>query len=95
MAEKLDRFTKHARQVLQIAQEEAVRLNHNYVGTEHLLLGLVKEENGLASKVLREVGRHGSLKSCAWSNGGPAQPAAALWQAYPDPAHQARHRGRG
>ena len=56
MAEKLDRFTKHARQVLQIAQEEAVRLNHNYVGTEHLLLGLVKEENGLASKVLREVG---------------------------------------
>jgi ATP-dependent Clp protease ATP-binding subunit ClpC len=56
MADKLDRFTKHARQVLQIAQEEAMRLNHNYVGTEHLLLGLAKEENGLASKVLREVG---------------------------------------
>ena len=56
MADKLDRFTKHARQVLQIAQEEALRLNHNYVGTEHLLLGLAKEENGLASRVLREVG---------------------------------------
>jgi ATP-dependent Clp protease ATP-binding subunit ClpC len=56
MSDKLDRFTKHARQVLQIAQEEAMRLNHNYVGTEHLLLGLAKEENGLASKVLREVG---------------------------------------
>ncbi len=56
MSDKLDRFTKHARQVLQIAQEEAMRLNHNYVGTEHLLLGLAKEENGLASKVLKEVG---------------------------------------
>ena len=56
MADKLERFTKHARQVLQIAQEEALRLNHNYVGTEHLLLGLAKEENGLASRVLREVG---------------------------------------
>ncbi len=56
MADNLDRFTKHARQVLQLAQEEAVRLNHNYIGTEHLLLGLVKEENGLASRVLRNLG---------------------------------------
>lgn len=56
MSDKLDRFTKHARQVLQIAQEEAIRLNHNYVGTEHLLLGLAKEENGLAARILREVG---------------------------------------
>lgn len=55
MSDKMDRFTKHARQVLQIAQEEATRLNHNYVGTEHLLLGLVKEENGLAAKVLRDL----------------------------------------
>ncbi len=55
MTDKLDRFTKHARQVLQIAQEEALRLNHNYVGTEHLLLGLVKEEDGLASRVLRDL----------------------------------------
>ena len=43
MADNLDRFTKHARQVLQLAQEQAVRLNHNYIGTEHLLLGLVME----------------------------------------------------
>jgi ATP-dependent Clp protease ATP-binding subunit ClpC len=56
MADNMDRFTKHARQVLQIAQEEAVRLNHNYIGTEHLLLGLAKEEHGLATRVLREVG---------------------------------------
>ncbi len=56
MAEKFDRFTKRARRVLQIAQEEAQRLNHNYIGTEHLLLGLVKERNGIASKVLGELG---------------------------------------
>ncbi len=56
MADNLDRFTKHARQVLQLAQEEAVRLNHNYIGTEHLLLGLVREESGIASRVLRDLG---------------------------------------
>lgn len=53
---KLDRFTKRARRVLTLAQEEALRLNHNYIGTEHLLLGLVREENGVAVKVLRELG---------------------------------------
>jgi ATP-dependent Clp protease ATP-binding subunit ClpC len=42
--------------VLQIANEEAERLSHNYIGTEHLLLGLVKEENGIAGRVLREMG---------------------------------------
>jgi len=56
MADNLERFTKHARHVLQIAHQEAGRLNHNYVGTEHLLLGLAKEESGLASRVLREMG---------------------------------------
>ncbi len=54
--DKFDRFTKRARRVLALAQEEALRLNHNYIGTEHLLLGLVKEENGVAVKVLRELG---------------------------------------
>jgi ATP-dependent Clp protease ATP-binding subunit ClpC len=42
--------------VLQIANEEAERLSHNYIGTEHLLLGLIKEENGIAGRVLREMG---------------------------------------
>jgi len=42
--------------VLQIANEEAERLSHNYIGTEHLLVGLVKEENGIAGRVLREMG---------------------------------------
>ncbi|MCP4167771.1 MAG: ATP-dependent Clp protease ATP-binding subunit [Chloroflexi bacterium] len=56
MADKFDRFTKKARRALQLAQEEAQRLNHNYIGTEHLLLGLMKDENGVASKVLVELG---------------------------------------
>ena len=55
MADKFDRFTKRARRVLTSAQEEAVRLRHNYIGTEHLLLGLVREENGVAVRVLREM----------------------------------------
>jgi ATP-dependent Clp protease ATP-binding subunit ClpC len=52
----LDRFTQRARRVLALAQEEAERLNHTYIGTEHLLLGLVKEENGIAGQVLRRLG---------------------------------------
>ncbi|MEM7531049.1 MAG: ATP-dependent Clp protease ATP-binding subunit [Chloroflexota bacterium] len=56
MSDKLERFTKRARRVLTLAQEEALRLNHNHIGTEHLLLGLVREENGVAVTVLRELG---------------------------------------
>ncbi len=56
MANKLDRFTKKARHVLTLAQEEAHRLRHGYIGTEHLLLGLMYEENGVASRVLRGLG---------------------------------------
>jgi len=55
MTDKFDRFTKRARRVLTAAHEEAIRLNHNYIGTEHLLLGLVREENGVAVRVLREL----------------------------------------
>ena len=54
--DKLQRFTQRARRVLTLAQEEAERLSHNYIGTEHLLLGMVKEENGIAGRVLRELG---------------------------------------
>jgi len=56
MSDKFDRFTKRARRVLTLAQEEAQRLNHNYIGTEHLLLGLVREENGVAVRVLKDLG---------------------------------------
>jgi ATP-dependent Clp protease ATP-binding subunit ClpC len=56
MSDKLDKFTKRARRVLTYAQEEAARLSHNYIGTEHILLGLIREEEGLAAKVLRDLG---------------------------------------
>ncbi len=55
MADNFDRFTKRARRVLTTAQEEARRLNHRYIGTEHILLGLVSEEGGVAMRVLQEL----------------------------------------
>jgi ATP-dependent Clp protease ATP-binding subunit ClpC len=51
-----ERFTEPARQVVVLAQDEARVLSHNYIGTEHLLLGLLREEEGLAAKVLDELG---------------------------------------
>jgi ATP-dependent Clp protease ATP-binding subunit ClpC len=54
--EKFDKFTERARKVLSLAQEEAQRFNHNYIGTEHLLLGLVRENDGVAAKVLSNLG---------------------------------------
>ncbi|MCA9907679.1 MAG: ATP-dependent Clp protease ATP-binding subunit [Anaerolineae bacterium] len=56
MANKMERFTQRARRVLSLAQEEAERFQHNYIGTEHLLLGLIREEGGVAGRVLRELG---------------------------------------
>ena len=56
MADRFDKFTERARRVLSLAQEEAQRFNHNYIGTEHLLLGLVREGDGLAAKVLANLG---------------------------------------
>jgi ATP-dependent Clp protease ATP-binding subunit ClpC len=52
----MERFTQRARRVLSLAQEEAERLHHSYIGTEHLLLGLMKEEGGVAGRVLRDLG---------------------------------------
>jgi ATP-dependent Clp protease ATP-binding subunit ClpC len=52
----MERFTQRARRVLSLAHEEAERLHHNYIGTEHLLLGLIREEGGVAGRVLRELG---------------------------------------
>ena len=51
-----ERFTKQARHVVVLAQEEARRLNHNYIGTEHILLGLLGERGGIACRVLDGVG---------------------------------------
>jgi ATP-dependent Clp protease ATP-binding subunit ClpA len=50
-----ERFTERARQVVVLAQEEARALRHNYIGTEHLLLGLLREEEGLAARVLESL----------------------------------------
>src|SRR5438876_5029756 len=56
MADRFDKFTERARRVLTLAQEKALRFNHNYIGTEHLLLGLVREGEGVAAKVLANLG---------------------------------------
>jgi ClpA/ClpB-like protein len=53
---RFDTFTDRARKVLTLAQDEAQRFNHNYIGTEHLLLGLVRERQGLAARVLVGMG---------------------------------------
>src|ERR687889_226135 len=49
-------FTERVRKVLAMAREEAARLHHSYVGTEHMLLGLMREEKGIAAQVLTDAG---------------------------------------
>ena len=50
-----ERFTDRARRVVVLAQDEAKALNHNYIGTEHLLLGLISEGEGVAAKALESL----------------------------------------
>ncbi|MBK5106587.1 MAG: ATP-dependent Clp protease ATP-binding subunit [Anaerolineales bacterium] len=52
----MERFTQRARRVLSLAHQEAERMRQNYIGTEHLLLGLIQEDGGVAGRVLRELG---------------------------------------
>jgi hypothetical protein len=56
LRDRFDRFTPQARNVLSLAQEESQRLNHNYIGTEHLLLGLVRIEKGVSATVFKNLG---------------------------------------
>jgi len=56
MASRFEKFSERARRVLTLAQEEAQHLNHNYIDTEHILLGLVREEEGVGAKVLGNLG---------------------------------------
>ena len=56
MTSRFEKFSERARRVLSLAQEEAKRFNHNYIGTEHMLLGLVRETDGVAAKVLGDLG---------------------------------------
>src|SRR5713101_3588469 len=51
-----ERFTDRSRRVMQLANDEARRFNHEYIGTEHILLGLVKEGSGVAAHVLSNLG---------------------------------------
>jgi ATP-dependent Clp protease ATP-binding subunit ClpC len=66
-----ERFTPRARQVIVFAQEEARELTYDYIGTEHLLLGLLREEEGLAARTLRELGvGYAELRTQVGSAGG-------------------------
>jgi len=56
MTSRFEKFSERARRVLTSAQEEAQQLNHNYIGTEHILLGLIREDEGVAAKVLNNLG---------------------------------------
>ncbi|MBI4267974.1 MAG: ATP-dependent Clp protease ATP-binding subunit [Chloroflexi bacterium] len=56
MTSRFEKFSERARRVLTSAQEEAQNLNHSYIGTEHILLGLIREEEGVAAKVLNNLG---------------------------------------
>ncbi len=56
MTNRFEKFSERARRVLSLAQEEAQRFNHNYIGTEHILLGLVRETEGVAARVLSNLG---------------------------------------
>ena len=56
MTSRFEKFSERARKVLSLAQEEAQRFNHNYISTEHILLGLVRESEGVAAKVLSNLG---------------------------------------
>ena len=66
----MNNFTPRAQQVLALARKEADRFNHNYVGTEHLLLGLIKLGQGVAVNVLQKMGldletvQDGSRETC-------------------------------
>ena len=51
-----ERFTERARRVLTFAQEEARQLNHSFIGTEHILLGLIREGDGVGAQALRSLG---------------------------------------
>ena len=56
MPNKMERFSRRARHVMVLAQEAAEQMRHGYIGTEHMLLGLMREEGGVAARVLRDLG---------------------------------------
>ena len=85
-----ERFTDRARRVVVLAQEEARMLSHNYIGTEHILLGLIHEGEGVAAKALESLGI--SLEACPGPGRGDHRPGPAGPQR-PHPVHPARQEG--
>ena len=97
--------TPRAKKVIEYAIEEARSLNHNYVGTEHLLLGLLREHDGVAAQVLMNLGlkleevREEVLNLLgagveSEDAGEPAEPAGAPGQGQPGQGEQAQRRGK-
>ena len=74
-----ERFTDRARKVMQLANQEAQRFNHEYIGTEHILLGLVKEGSGVAANVLEH-------------RGGSAQPVSRVVKSSVEEVHSGSRR---
>ena len=74
-------FTERVRKFLAMAREEAARLHHEYVGTEHILLGLIREGEGVAAAVLTAAGRARPevARNCVIIVGGPAARAGPSW----------------
>ena len=77
-----NKFTPRAEEALRLSQEAAEEMGHGYVGSEHLLLGLIREEEGIAHRVLSEFGVTDemvcSVCSAAWARAFPApRPARA------------------
>lgn len=70
-------LTPHARKVIELAAEESRRLGHNYIGTEHLLLGLVAEGEGMATGILESLGTHPSAVRSALEFGASPREGAA------------------
>ena len=85
-----ERFTDRARRVVVLAQEEARMLNHNYIGTEHILLGLIHEGEGVAAKALESLGI--SLEGVAPAGRGDHRPGPAGAQRA-HPVHAAGQEG--
>ena len=85
-----ERFTERARQVVVLAQEEARTLKHNYIGTEHILLGLLREEEGLAARVLESPRHHRRARARAGRAHRRLRRGGHL---RPDPLHAARQEG--
>lgn len=69
-----ERFTDRARKVMQLADQEAQRLNHEYIGTEHILLGLIKEGSGVAAAAVKNLGVRPSQVYKAVEELAPKQP---------------------